>query len=307
MTPLNSLISHQNIERRKFLINTIKAALATTLLNVPVIGKSSGKGETALTVQNVIDIVLKDIAGAPLKATVDTIKSGSANYIVTGIITTMFATVKVIEEAIKLNANFIIAHEPTFYNHNDDTKWIGKNDVVEQKMEVLKKHKITIWRFHDYWHLHQPDGIIYGVLKKAGWQNYYIKENPTLNIPQSSLKNIAQHLKKSLGIDQVRVIGNMNQICSKIALLPGAAGGQKQLMIAEIYKPDVLIVGELSEWETAEYIRDAESFGKKIALIVLGHSVSEEPGMEWLVDWLQPKIASIKITHLASESPFVWI
>lgn len=307
MATPNDLIVHQNPERRKFLITSLKAALATTLINVPVIGRASGYRETALTVQNVIDIILKDIAGAPLKATVDTIKIGSADYIVSGIITTMFATVKVIEEAIKLHANFIIAHEPTFYNHYDDIKWIDKNEVVEQKMELLKKHKITIWRFHDYWHMHQPDGIIYGVIKKTGWQNYYKSGNPILNIPQSSLKNLALHLKKSLGINQLRVIGNMDQICSKIALMPGAASGEKQLMVAETYKPDVLIVGELREWETAEYIRDAGLLGKKIALIVLGHSVSEEPGMEWLVDWLQPKIKTIKITHIASQNPFVWI
>lgn len=299
--------AQHNPERRKFIRTTFKAAVATTFLNLPAISRASGFGKPAFTIQNVIDLILKDIPGAPLKATVDTIKSGSADNIVTGIVTTMFATIKVIEEAIKLNANFIIAHEPTFYNHNDDIKWIEKNEVVEQKMALLEKHKITIWRFHDYWHMHNPDGIIYGVVKKAGWQNYYTSGSPILNIPQSSLHDTAWHLKKSLGINKLRVIGNMEQKCSKIALLPGASGGEKQLMVAETYKPDILIVGELREWETAEYIRDAGLLGKKIALIVLGHSVSEEPGMEWLVSWLQPKITAIKVTHIASENPFVWI
>jgi hypothetical protein len=68
-----------------------------------------------------------------------------------------------------------------------------------------------------------------------------------------------------------------------------------------------LIVGEVSEWETAEYIRDANLLGKKIALIVLGHSVSEEPGMEWMVDWLQPKLSDVKVTHVASGNPFTWV
>jgi putative NIF3 family GTP cyclohydrolase 1 type 2 len=72
-------------------------------------------------------------------------------------------------------------------------------------------------------------------------------------------------------------------------------------------KPDVLIVGELSEWETAEYIRDARSFGKKTALIVLGHAVSEEPGMDWFAEWLQPKIKTLKVTHIKSGDPFTWM
>ena len=301
-----NLKTKHNPERRKFIRTTFKAAVATTLLP-SIMSAASAFSKPVMTIQNVIDLILKDIAGAPLKTTVDTIKSGSADNIVTGIVTTMFATVKVIEDAIKLNANFIIAHEPTFYNHADDTKWIEKNEVVEQKMALLEKHKITVWRFHDYWHMHKPDGIMYGVVKKAGWQNYYTAGNPMINIPSSSLQNIALHLKKSLGITKLRVIGNMEQSCSKIALMPGAAGGERQLMVAETYKPDVLIVGELREWETAEYIRDAGLLGKKIALIVLGHSVSEEPGMEWLVSWLQPKITATKVTHIASQNPFVWI
>lgn len=303
----NSLLREYNPARRKFILNSIKAALATTLLQVPVLNMAYGSSRRPLTVQNIIDIILKDISGTPFKDSVDTIKTGNANNIVTGIVTTMFATVKVIEEAIKLNANFIIAHEPTFYNHNDDTKFIKNNDVVDEKIQLLNKHNITIWRFHDYWHMHQPDGIFYGVIKKAGWLNYYKPGEKMLTIPSASLKNIALHLKESLGIDKLRIIGNLNQDCSKIALLPGAAGGEQQMMFAETYQPDVLIVGELREWETAEYIRDAGLLGKHISLIVLGHAASEEPGMEWLVEWLQPKLASLKITHIPSQNPFIYI
>ena len=72
-------------------------------------------------------------------------------------------------------------------------------------------------------------------------------------------------------------------------------------------KPDMLIVGEVHEWETAEYIRDARMPGSKTSLIILGHSVSEEPGMQFPVEWLQPKIPGMKITHIASGDPFTWV
>jgi len=121
------------------------------------------------------------------------------------------------------------------------------------------------------------------------------------------LKNIIDHLKSSLNIAHVRVIGDMDQVCERIAILPGAYSGQRQVSFAEKEKPDVLIVGEVQEWETAEYIRDARLLGSKISLIILGHSVSEEPGMKWLVEWLQPKVPEIKITHVASEDPFTWV
>ena len=72
-------------------------------------------------------------------------------------------------------------------------------------------------------------------------------------------------------------------------------------------KPDVLVVGEVHEWETAEYVRDARSLSSKTSLIILGHCMSEEPGMEFLVEWLQPKIPEMKITHILSGDPFTWV
>jgi len=80
-----------------------------------------------------------------------------------------------------------------------------------------------------------------------------------------------------------------------------------QISIVEKEKPDVLVVGEVHEWETAEYIRDGLALGSKTSLIVLGHSVSEEPGMEWLVEWLQPKIPELSIHHVGSGNPFAWV
>jgi putative NIF3 family GTP cyclohydrolase 1 type 2 len=121
------------------------------------------------------------------------------------------------------------------------------------------------------------------------------------------LKEVALHLKSTLGITQVRVIGNLSQQCRRIGIMPGASGGQSQVSFAEREKPDVLVVGEVHEWETAEYIRDGQLLGNKTSLIILGHSVSEEPGMAWLVDWLQPKVPGMKITHISSGSPFTFL
>jgi putative NIF3 family GTP cyclohydrolase 1 type 2 len=297
------------LERRDFIATALKAVGATALLGVPVLSRAAKYADStaAYTVQDIITIILKEIPGAPFAQTVDTIKSGSANQQVTGIVTTMFSTIQVIEEAAKLNANFIIAHEPTFYNHTDDVNWVANNSIVKKKEDLLRQHNIAIWRFHDYWHACRPDGISTGVLKMAGWQQYYQAGEMVMKMPPASLKNIVDHLKSSLHITHVKVIGDMEQPCERISIIPGAAGGQTQISLVEKEKPDVLIVGEVHEWETAEYIRDSRSLGSKTSLIILGHCVSEEPGMQFLVEWLQPKIPGMKITHIASGDPFTWM
>ena len=296
-------------ERREFISTLAKIAGASALMGIPGIGLSvSRRPVRTYSVQDIINMILKEIPGSPIANTVDTLKSGSGDQQVTGIVTTMFATVKVIEEAAKINANFIIAHEPTYYNHNDDPDWVKNNGVQKSKQALLEEKKIAVWRFHDHWHRYRPDGIRNGVLKKLGWLQYYQPDNPTMvQIPSVSLKDLVAHLKSSLGINHLRVIGDLDQQCSKIGLIPGAAGSEMQVSLVEKEKPDVLVIGETREWETVEYIRDGQLLGRKTSLIVLGHAASEDPGMEWLVDWLQPKVPEVKISHIASGDPFVWL
>ncbi|MFD0794429.1 Nif3-like dinuclear metal center hexameric protein [Mucilaginibacter litoreus] len=295
------------INRRKFLNSTGKAIGSIALLNI-IPGVSTAINlPPQHTVQQVIDIILKAGNLNPAAGTVDTIKAGNADQPVTGIVTTMFATTDVINQAVKLGANFIIAHEPTFYNHTDDKDLVKDNPVVKEKLDLLNRHKITVWRFHDGLHSLNPDPVGYGFLQKTGWLKYYKDEQYSIQIPAVSLQQMVQHLKKSLGIQHVRVIGDLNLQCRKVTVIPGAAGGKWQMSAVVADNPDVLIVGEVSEWETAEFIRDSNAQGRKKALIILGHALSEEPGMECLVSWLQPKLPGIKITHIASGEPFTWM
>jgi putative NIF3 family GTP cyclohydrolase 1 type 2 len=299
-----------NWGRRDF-VTTIAAALGGVYLSAMPMA-SMPKGTTSLhkdfTVQQVIDIILKSIKGAPFKDTVDTIKSGNAGQSVKGIVTTMFATDEVIEKTIKLGANFIIAHEPTFYNHADNTSWLEQDEVYRFKKDLLDSQHIVVWRFHDYWHSHQPDGIRYGVLKSLGWENKMDEHGSALiEVPAMSLQQIITHLKKQLGIHTVKVIGDLSMMCSRIAILPGMSGGEAQIRTFEKTKPHLLICGELNEWETSEYIRDAIHQGIKTSLIVTGHALSEEPGMEWLVEWLRPQVPGITVTHIPSGDPFTYL
>jgi putative NIF3 family GTP cyclohydrolase 1 type 2 len=291
-------------KRRDFLGNVVKAGAAGIMIH-PFINNFTTTEN--LTVSQIIERIIAEVPGGRLPDTVDTIKSGSGDEVVTGIVTTMFATVKVIEATAKIKANFIIAHEPSYYNHLDDANWVENNDVVKEKKALLEKYKITVWRFHDYWHRMKPDGILHGVLVKTGWLSFNPKEENLIQIPAQPLDDIIRHLKESLNIPHLRYIGDRSALCSIIVLMPGAGGGQRQVKLLVESKADLIIVGESNEWETPEYVRDARAMGKQVSMIVLGHSYSEEPGMEWLVQWLQPKLPGTPIRHIASGEPFSWL
>lgn len=285
--------------RRNFVGNfsIATAAIAAT----PLLSKANSLFKTNdVTVGQIMDMFMKAASDAPIPNTVDTLKAGSRDLVVKGIVTTMFATIDVIKKAISLDANFIIAHEPTFYNHKDDVSWLQQDDVYRYKADLLKKHNIAIWRNHDYIHHLQPDGVTTGAVNKLGWKAYQKSPATFVMEPGISLGNLIAHAKKKLNIEKVRYIGDLNQNCKNIVLKLGAAGGQAQITAIGTYKPDVLICGEISEWETAEYVRDARSEGKQLSLVVLGHIASEEPGSEFMVGWLKERLPNMKVTHVPS-------
>src|SRR5688572_6122445 len=296
-----------NYSRRKFLSSVTSLVGSSAVMAMPGITLAKGVSET-FTVKQVIDIILKEIPNAPFNTTVDQLRSGSMDQEVTGIVTTMFPTIEVIEKTAKAGANLIIAHETPFYNNQDETDWLQKDDAYNYKIELLNKHKIAIHRFHDYWHAHKPDGIIMGNLIKLGWDKYYDINSPRLlTLPKPmSLKSIVVLAKEKLVIPSVRVVGKLNQDCSTIYMAFGYMDSKRQIAAIQELKPDLILSGETREWETVERVRDGQRMGQKTALMVLSHSVSEEAGMEYAAKWLQPKLPGVKITHIASTNPFTF-
>ncbi|QHT70166.1 NGG1p interacting factor NIF3 [Rhodocytophaga rosea] len=292
--------------RREF-FTTISKAIGSVML-LPMVSNSvqaySFPPSQSWTVGQIMDMFIKEVPGGTIDKTVDTLKSGSRDIVVTGIITTMFATLEVIQQAIQAKANFIIAHEPTFYNHLDETDWLAQDEVYTFKADLLKKHNIAIWRNHDYVHTFVPDGVKTGVANQLGWQKQYdIKSSIISLLAPMSLKAIISQVKDKLHISQVRYIGDLSKPCRKILLNPGATMGKGPIQAMMREKPDVLLCGEIHEWEVAEYVRDARTKGGNLSLIIMGHSVSEEPGSEFMAGWLREKLPGMKITHIPSNNP----
>ena len=88
--------------RRKFIFNLVRAVgVAPLFLSgyaTHAISVFNADGE--LTVGQVMDKFISQIPGAPFSDTVDTLKAGDRSIKVTGIVTTMFATIEVIRKAI---------------------------------------------------------------------------------------------------------------------------------------------------------------------------------------------------------------
>lgn len=246
---------------------------------------------------------IKTAVAVPWRAeTVDTFKSGGPETPITGIATTFMATFDVIQRAVAQGKNMVITHEPTFYAHDDLTKSIDNDPTLAAKRAFLAKHNVAVFRFHDHWHARRPDGVRVGMLTELGWLAYEKPGERILEMPKTTLKDLAQSVKKSLNIRSIRVIGDPAQPITRVALNPGY--NNLQGAIRSLNNADVLVIGEAREWEVYEFVQDMIAAGSKKSLIVLGHSVSEEGGMKECAKWLGTLFPGFPIAHVPAGEPF---
>ena len=260
-----------------------------------------------LTARQVIDKIQKQTGASLPENTVDTFKAGDPDKPITGIALTMMATYDVLERAAASGKNLVITHEPTFYNHQDTTADLTQtNDaVLAAKKDFIEKHGLVVWRFHDGWHARKPDGILLGMTRALGWVDHQNSENPHLfQLPETTLNTLAGTVQKKLMIQNMRVVGDKDMKLTKVALLPGAAGPARQIQLLERNDVEALLIGEVPEWETIEYVADAVSEGKHKALLLLGHIPSEQAGMDECALWLRTFIKEVPIEFIPAKEMF---
>jgi putative NIF3 family GTP cyclohydrolase 1 type 2 len=294
----------QNFFRTKY----FAAFGVAALLTMSFVASGAVAQTKAPTAREIVKEI-QDHVGVPWqKETVDTFKAGNPDTPVTGIAVTMMATMDVLERAAANHENFVITHEPTFYNHLDVPEGMAETDPVwAEKRAFIEKHNMVVWRFHDHWHMRKPDGILEGMVHELGWEKYQRKDFPYgFTLPETTVQKLAAETGTKLGSSVLRVVGNPDMKVTKIALSPGSAGFERETHALERDDVEVLLVGETREWETVEYAADAVTEGKRKALIVIGHIPSEQAGMEECATWLKTFVTGVKIEFVPSKQPF-WL
>lgn len=243
---------------------------------------------------------------APLPPnTVDTVKAGDPATPVTGIAVTFLDTMDILRESSRRGANLVVTHEATFYNHLDDSAFFADDPVYREKLTFIQQHHMVVFRLHDQIHSVSPDPIASALIAALGWQNYTQPTNPFgATIPNTTLAKLSQELAKKLDARTVRVVGNPDLSVTRVKVLPGASGMQKQVLALRSDDVEVLVVGEAAEWEAVEYVRDASAQGRHKAMIVVGHEVSEEPGMKRCAEDLRALFPNLLVVHIPAGQPF---
>ena len=266
---------------------------------------STQEAAGALRAGQVIDRI-KENVGIPWRdKTVDNIIAGSLNTPVKGVAVTMMATLDVIQRSAAAGMNMVITHEPTFYSHQDNVSDLTKNATYQYKLNFLRENDMVVFHFHDHWHGRRPDGIATGMVRELGWESNADSQNPRLFIfPKTPLARFAKQIQSRLKIRTMRIVGDPDLPVSRVM----ASWGNLSRMpgIPWLAQPDVdvLIIGETNEWELVEYTQDIITLGKKKALILLGHMLSEQAGMKYCAEWLKSFITEVPIEFIQAPEPY---
>lgn len=249
---------------------------------------------------------LKSLSARAIKeeTTCDRIKAGDENEEIRKIGVTMFATPEVIREAHRQGINFLIVHEPVFYNHMDSGI---SYPIGEEKKRLIEECGITIFRFHDYAHGMDPDLIYDGQIEGMGLageceKGKYFAVNRYRLQQEMTAAELAAHLEKQYDIRHIRIAGCTDKKGSYLSCCFGTPGH----VVEELYETDFVLTGEICEWEVGEAARDLAQFGYNKAILVLGHIGSEREGMKLLARRLQQKFPQIPTTYIEGGEVYAY-
>lgn len=179
-----------------------------------------------MRIQDLIDELIAQ-AGGRLEQTVDTVKAGDSSRMASHVGTCFMATAEVVRKAQALGVDFLITHESTYYNHTDEDR--PGHPVVAAKRRLVEESGLTIWRYHDYIHRCQPDGIVEGVLEALGWSGRAQGGAWLLDEPRTA-RQMAQDIKQRLGAEAVRATGDLDTPFSLVGMAVGDPGFNASMM-----------------------------------------------------------------------------
>ena len=298
------------VSRREFVGLGAAGAVAAPLLLDPTRARAA-----APTAQDVVDRIRTSLAVEWRADTVDTFKAGDPSAVVTGIATTSLATIDVMRRAVKAGANMIVTSGPTFYSRADrPTPPAGRgrgaaappapDPVFDAKNQFIRENNLVVWRFSDHWRLRTPNPFTTGLIDTLGWTRNRATDDPLrVIVPSMTLESLVDNVNGKLNArGGMRVVGNRQLRVRTIGFVPGSVAIQTTLSV--LPRVDALIAGEIREWESSEYARDMVSEGLPRALILLGRTLSEDPGMKVCAEWLATVVPDVRCRWMPVGDPY---
>jgi putative NIF3 family GTP cyclohydrolase 1 type 2 len=255
-----------------------------------------------LTAETVVRRIQTELGGDWPATGPDGFKAGDPSTMVRGIATTAMATMDVLKQAVKANANLILTYEPTFYSRADAAS--GNDPVVKAKREFIEKSGLVVFRLRDHWQARKENDMVTGLAAALGWSAHGLISDVALyDIPQATAEATVALIRSKLNLRAgLRVVGDRNAMVQRVLLFPGSM--TPATMWQRYSEVDMIVAGEVREWENTHYAADIFTTGEKRALITTGRVVSEDPGMRACAEWLKTIVKEVPAKWIGVGDPY---
>jgi putative NIF3 family GTP cyclohydrolase 1 type 2 len=282
------------LTRRQFVIASVGTALA---------GRQSAPERSQPTAQEIVNRIRAGV-GLPWRATtIDGIKAGDPNTTVTGVATTVMATLDVLKQAAASRRNFIVTTEPVFYSGNDEPGNRANDPVYLAKKAFIDEHRLVVFRFADHWHARVPNESVRALAAALDWTRHRTPANASIyKLPETTLRSLSAQVQKRLGVRGLRVVGRSDMRVVTVLLSPATT--DLPGTVRNLPQADVLLAGEPREWEAVPYVLDTAPAGRARGLIAVGRIVSEEPGARACAEWLRTIVPSVTVEPITVADPY---
>lgn len=232
--------------------------------------------------------------------TVDTFKAGDPETEVAGIAVSWISSRHALEEAVALDANVFITHEPTFYTHRDDpTHPFANLEAALAKRAFIEENGLVVIRCHDLWDqmpgIGIPDawGSALGLGQPVGGEGYYRVYDVSGRTAGDVARQVAARTGR-FGQEAVQLIGDPDRPVHRVAIGTGAITPLFGYIadFGEAYGLDLAICTDdgFTYWQHGAYALDAE-----LPVIIANHATSEEPGIGALADHLRGRFPDVPV------------
>ncbi len=272
--------------------------------------------------QDVVKQIQESLGGNWPATGQDGFKTGNPQAEVRGIATTAQATVEVLRQAVKAGANMVITHEPTFFGSRDGVPppaapaapggrgggmmgGISPDDpVLKAKREFIEKNGLVIFRLREHWVARKENDMAKGLAESLGWSSRPVAgETALFDISSATFESTVALIRKKLNLrGGLRAVGDPKARIRRVALFPGLMPPENMLKYFD--KTDLLIAGEVREWEGPNYAADWNTAGQKRCFVTLGRVASEDPGMRACAAWLKTLVKGVPVQWISSGDPY---
>lgn len=234
--------------------------------------------------------------------TCDTFKAGDPDTAVEAIAVSWMSTMAALAEAHRRGCQLFITHEPTFYSHMDDDPAFEGDACTREKRAFLADTGIVVYRCHDVWDRQPEDGILdrwaacLALTARPVAEQAFMRVVP---IEPTTAGTVARQVIRrvgSFGQPAALLVGDPARTVSKVGIGTGAITSARDF---HALGADLGIVTELIWWRDARWAGDSG-----FPLVVVDHTVSEEPGMMGLAEYLRRQFPRARVEYIPTGCPF---